>query len=494
MSSKVIIDGERVVGAIDPKLFGGFLEHLGRAIYEGIYEPGSSLTDARGFRKDTLAALRDLGATIIRYPGGNFLSGYHWQDGVGPKDQRPVRREMAWMSIEPNQFGTNEFIEYCRELGTEPMLGVNLGTGSIEEAGAWVEYCNAPAGSYYADLRVRHGYAQPHNVKYWCLGNEMDGPWQIGHLEADEYARKAREAAKVMHWQDPSLKLILCGSSGPGMKTFPEWDRTSLEACWDQVDYLSLHHYTSNEVEDTPSYLARAFDFEAHIDTLSATLGYVKAKLRSKHDVYLSWDEWNVWYRARGGDGGWARAPHLLEEVYNLEDALVVAQWMNVFLRRSQVLKIACLAQLVNVIAPILVRPDGLIKQSIYYPFQLFRQHASGVSLDALVKCPTYATQGYGDVPVLDVSASFDAASGKWAAFVVNRRMNASEPVEFDLRGLGADAALVQVVQVSGSDPKAANSFDQPYAVAPANLGARTLQDGKLTLTLPPLSFTTIHN
>ena len=491
MSSRIVIDAERVEGDIDPKLFGGFLEHLGRAIYEGIYDPASSLSDERGIRKDTLAALRELGATIIRYPGGNFLSGYHFLDAVGPKDKRPARRDLAWRSTESNQFGPNEFIEYCRELKTEPMLGVNLGTGTIEEAGAFVEYCNAPAGSFYGDLRVSHGYRTPHAVEYWCLGNEMDGPWQIGHLEAEEYARKAREAAKIMHWHDPSLKLILCGSSHLNMPTFPEWDRLSLETCWDQVDYLSLHHYTGNREEDTPSYLARAIDFEAHINNLTATLGYVKAKLRSKHDVYLSWDEWNVWYRARGGDGDWAEAPHLLEEVYNLEDALVVAQWMNVFLRHSRVLKIACLAQLVNVIAPILTRPDGLIKQSIFYPFQFFRQYAVGTALDVLVKSPTYETGQYGSVPVLDVSASRDEASGKWAVFVVNRRMDGPEPVELDVRGMAASGP-VQVLQLAGNDPKAANTFERPNAVAPTNLGPNALQNGKLSLTLPPMSFTVI--
>ena len=294
-----------------------------------------------------------------------------------------------------------------------------------------------------------------------------------------------------MRLHDPSLKLILCGSSHLNMPTFPEWDRISLETCWDQVDYLSLHHYTANREGDTASYLARAFDFEAHINNLTATLGYVKAKLRSRHDVYLSWDEWNVWYREHGGDGAWAEAPHLLEEIYNLEDALVVAQWMNVFLRHSRVLKIACLAQLVNVIAPILTRPEGLIKQSIFYPFQFFRQYAVGTSLDALVKCPTYECRQYGAVPVLDVSASWDEGSGKWSVFAVNRRMEGPEAVELEVRGM-ADHGPVGVIQLAGNDPKAANTFEQPNAVAPTSLGAHALQDGKLSLSLPPMSFTVI--
>lgn len=491
MSSRILIDKERVCGEIDPKVFGGFLEHMGRAIYEGIYEPGSPLADAHGFRSDTLAALRELAPTIVRYPGGNFLSGYHWIDGVGPKEKRPVRRELAWKSLETNQFGTDEFMEYCRELGAVPMLGVNLGTGTIEEAGTLVEYANAAPGSLYADLRARNGHPQPYGVEYWCLGNEMDGPWQIGHLEAQEYALKAREAAKIMRWHDPAIKLILCGSSGPGMKTFPEWDRTCLETCWEQVDYLSLHQYTGNANDDTASYLARAYDFEAHLDTLAATLRYVKARLRSRHDVYLSWDEWNVWYKARQMEGEWTVAPHLIEEEYNLEDALVVAQWLNVFLRRASVLKIACLAQLVNVIAPILTRPDGLLKQSIYYPFQLFRKYASGTALDALVQCPTYETKQYGPAPVLDVSASHEEASGKWAVFMVNRRQDSSEVVELELHGLSIDGP-VQGAWMWGRDPKAANTFERPNEVVPARLPGLSAVEGKLALSLPPLSFTVI--
>ncbi|MFN8420419.1 MAG: alpha-N-arabinofuranosidase, partial [Anaerolineae bacterium] len=335
-SAKVYLDSNRVISSISPLLFSGFAEHMGRAIYEGIYEPASPHADARGFRRDVLAALKELNFRAMRYPGGNFLSGYRWQDGVGPRDQRPQRRDLAWQSIESNQFGTNEFIEFCKEINTEPMLGVNMGTGSIQDAANLVEYCNAPVGTQYADLRASHGYRDPHNVKYWCLGNEMDGSWQIGHLEAEEYGRKAREAAKMMRWHDPAAQLVLCGSSSSEMATFPEWDRVVLEHCWDQVDYHSLHFYANNHRNDTASYLAYTAEFEHFVDTLSGILRYVKAKNRSKHDVYLSWDEWNVWYKAtltKDTQGEWKTAPHLIEEVYNLEDALVVAQWMNVFLR-----------------------------------------------------------------------------------------------------------------------------------------------------------------
>jgi alpha-L-arabinofuranosidase len=491
MTSTILLDRQRQHGSIDPRLFGGFLEHMGRAIYEGVYDPASPLADGHGMRQDVISALRQLKPAIIRYPGGNFLSGYHWLDGVGPRAQRPLRRELAWHSVESNQFGTNEFIDLCRQLNCEPMLGVNMGTGSIEEASAWVEYCNAPRGTYYADLRASHGYAEPHQVPVWCLGNEMDGPWQIGHLDATDYAKKAREAAKLMKWQDPTIQLVLCGSSSTGMSTYPEWDRVALEACWDQVDYLSLHYYAGNRDGDSASYLALARQFEEHLDTLEGTLRYVKAKLRSQHEVYLSWDEWNVWYKDQVMHGQWQQAPHLIEEVYNLEDALVVAQWLNVFLRRSRVLKMACLAQLVNVIAPILTRPDGLLRQSIFYPFMLFSQHAAGVALDALCTCPVTETAQYGPVPVLDVSASYAEEPGSSAVFIVNRSLTHNETVEVKWQGWSPGNS-VQVYQLSGADPALHNTFANPDAIVAHDLGQQAIQDGKITLALPRLSFTTL--
>jgi alpha-N-arabinofuranosidase len=488
-SARIAIDEERVIGRISPLLFGGFIEHMGRCVYQGIFDPGSALADEHGLRTDVVAALRELNPRIIRYPGGNFLSGYHWRDGVGPVAQRPRRRELAWQSIETNHFGTHEFITLCRMLGAEPMLGVNLGTGTIEEAGAYVEYCNAPAGTLEADRRVANGAPEPFGVRYWCLGNEMDGPWQIGHMDATAYAVKAREAAKLMKWHDPSIRLTLCGSSSSHMPTYPEWDRIALEICWEYVDYLSLHFYAGNRDDDTDSYLALARQFEDHLDVLAGTLRYVKAKLRSRHDVYLSWDEWNVWYKDQTMQGGWQEAPHLIEEVYNLEDALVVAQWLNVFLRRCDVLKMACLAQLVNVIAPILTRPDGVLRQSIFYPFALFSRYASGDSLDLLVQAPTYATRMFGEQPLIDAAASYDAGQGKGAIFIVHR--GRTEPLTLDLEWQGrAPQRVASISQVSGSDPKAANTSDTPDVIGIRTLPGVPVVDGRSRLQVPPLSLT----
>jgi alpha-N-arabinofuranosidase len=476
-------------------LFSGFAEHMGRSIYEGIYEPDSPHADENGLRKDVLAALRELNFRAIRYPGGNFLSGYRWQDGVGPRAQRPHRRDLAWHSIETNQFGTNEFIDFCKVVKTQPMMAVNMGTATIQEAANLVEYCNAPIGTQYADMRASHGYRDPHGVKYWCIGNEMDGPWQIGHLEALEYGAKAREAAKMMRWHDPSVELIVCGSSNSAMPTYPAWDRVVLEQSWDQVNYHSMHYYAMNDAQDTDSFLSLSAEFESFVDTLSGVLRYVKAQNRSKHDVYLSWDEWNVWYKARGlhdVNGSWTEAPHLIEEVYNLEDALVVAQWMNVFLRKSDVLKIACLAQAVNVIAPILTTKDKMLKQSIYYPFMLFSKLAAGAALDVSVKAPLYHTKQFGDMPLLDVSASYDEANKSAAVFIVNRSQTESITVELNWQDI-APKGFGAVHQVAGTDPKIANDYDHPDRVRAVPVAAPTI-DGKVaTLTLPPLSFTAIE-
>lgn len=493
-TGRITIDTKRVISEISPLLFSGFAEHMGRCIYEGIYDHASPHADENGLRKDVLAALRELNYRSMRYPGGNFVSGYRWEDGIGPSDQRPRRRELAWQSIETNQFGTDEFLQFCREIGTAPMLAVNLGTGSIQDAANLVEYCNAPTGSNYADMRAANGHTDPYGVKYWCLGNEMDGPWQIGHLDAAEYGKKAREAAKLMRLHDDSIELVLCGSSSSLMPTYPEWDRIGLELCWEQVQYHSMHYYASNAENDTLSFLALSAAFEDYVDTVAGVLRYVKAKTRSKHDVYLSWDEWNVWYKARERldlRGDWREAPHLIEEIYNLEDALVVAQWLNVFLRKADVLKIACIAQIVNVIAPILTTQNAMLKQSIYYPLMHFSQMASGNSLDLLVESPRYQTKQFGDMPLLDVSSAHDEAAGANTIFIVNRSLTERLPIEINWQDVKPNR-ITSAHQFSGTDPKSHNSWDNPNQITAQAIHAPMIIDGVAQMSLPPLSFTAL--
>lgn len=491
-TAQITLDTNRTIGQISPLLFGGFAEHMGRCVYEGIYEPKSAHADEDGLRTDVLEKLREQKYTTVRYPGGNFLSGYNWLDGVGPKENRPARKELAWQSIESNQFGTNEFMAFCKKINAAPMMGVNMGTGSIQSAADLVEYCNTPSGTYWSELRASHGYAEPHNVEYWCVGNEMDGPWQIGHLEADEYGRKALEAAKMMKWQDPSIKTVLCGSSNNQMPTYPDWDRTTLEICWEHVDYHSIHYYAGNGDNDSTSYLALAVELEDFVDTMAATLRYAKAKRRSKHDVYLSWDEWQVWYKDRGGRGGWTEAPHLCEEIYNLEDALVVAQWLNVFLRKCDVLKAACVAQIVNVISWLQTRGDDLLVQPSFYPFKLMSNMAAGESLDLLVQAPIVETPKYGGVSALDVSASHDPESGKQAVFIVNRSQTDTLNTELVWQD-GVPQSVDQVWQLAGDDLKMVNSYEEPNKLVAKQLSAGQLEDGKLTIALPPMSFTAIQ-
>jgi len=489
--AKISLDTNRTIAEISPLLFGGFVEHMGRCVYEGIYDPASPLADEQGLRTDVLAALREQQYTVMRYPGGNFLSGYNWLDGIGPKAQRPRRRELAWQSIETNQFGTDEFMHFCQAIGCEPMMGVNMGTGTIQSAADLVEYCNAPTGTYYADLRATNGHPDPYNVKYWCVGNEMDGPWQIGHLEMDEYARKALEAAKMMKWHDPAIKLVSCGSSHNRMPTYPEWDRVTLETCWEYVDYHSIHYYAGNGEGDSASYLALAVELEEYVDTVAATLRYAKAKRRSKHDVFLSWDEWQVWYKDRSGRGKWTEAPHLSEEIYNLEDALVVGQWLNVFLRKSDVLKVACVAQIVNIISWLQTKHDGLLVQPSFYPFKLVSNLARGNALDAYTKAPMVETPKYGGVAALDVSASHDPATGDSAVFIVNRSQSEAITTEIDWQG-DVPGTVKAVWQLAGTDLKMVNSWEHPNNLVAQQVTGVTVQDGKLTLRVPPLSFTAV--
>ena len=491
VNAQISIDTERKVAPISPLLFGGFVEHMGRCVYEGIYDPDSPLANESGLRTDVLAALREQAYTVMRYPGGNFLSGYNWLDGIGPKEQRPRRRELAWQSIETNQFGTDEFIGFCQQINALPMLGVNMGTGTIQSAADLVEYCNVAGGTYWSDLRASHGARDPHNVRYWCVGNEMDGPWQIGHLDAVAYGQKALEAAKMMKWQDPSIKTILCGSSNDRMPTYPEWDRVALEIAWEHMDYHSMHYYTANHTGDTTSYLASAVAFERFVDTLAGTLRYVKAQRRSKHDVYLSWDEWQVWPSQGPTQGNWTEAPHLAENIYGLEDALVVAQWLNVFLRKSDVIKIACVAQIVNVISWLLTRRDGLLKQPSFYPFKLMSNLARGEALDVLVNAPLIETEQFDAVPALDVSASYAADTEAGAIFVVNRSQ--TDTILTDIAWQDKNDVKIDTVwQLAGNDPKATNSWEAPDQVIAREIAAPAMANGRARINLPPLSFTVL--
>ena len=496
---RVYVDSRRTVAPLDRNLFGSFLEHLGRAIYQGIYDPASKLSDSNGLRKDVVDEIRQLGVPIVRYPGGNFVSGYNWLDGVGPKADRPRVLDKAWNSINSNQFGTNEFMTWCRAVGTEPLMGLNLGTGTPEEAAALVEYCNVEKGTKWSDLRRKHGFAEPYKVKRWCLGNEMDGPWQIGHMTATEYGLKAQDAARQMHYVDPSLQLIACGSSGPFMPTYLEWDREVLEQCYDHVDGLSLHRYFGNTAEDTggdsAKFLAMNLSMERQIAETVAVCDLVRGHKRSAKKLWLSFDEWNVWYRARSGDavnGHEQEAPHLLEEVYNLEDALLVGGLINSLIRNADRVKLACLAQLINVIAPIMTNPNGMLRQTIFYPYSWALQFARGSVLNLLVDSPGYEVSGMGQVPYLDVAGTIDPESGKVSLFVLNRDLSKAHAVEINWQDQ-APARALSAVLLTGDDLKAFNSFDAPQRVLPRTLDKPSITGGRAKFEVPARSYAVIQ-
>jgi alpha-N-arabinofuranosidase len=496
---RLYVDSRRTIAPLDHNLFGSFLEHLGRAIYEGIYDPGSKLSDENGFRKDVMDEVRHMGVPIIRYPGGNFVSGYNWLDGVGPKGDRPQVLDKAWNTLNTNQFGTNEFMAWCKAVGTQPLMGLNLGTGTAEQAAALVEYCNVDKGTRWSDLRRKHGFAEPYNVKHWCLGNEMDGPWQIGHMLATEYGLKAQDAARQMHYVDPSLKLIACGSSGPFMPTYLEWDREVLEQCYDYVDALSLHRYVGNTKEetggDTSKYLALNLSLERQITETLAVCDLVRGHKRSPKQLWLSFDEWNVWYRARGGEfdnGHEKEAPHLLEEVYNLEDALLVGGILNSLVRHCDRVKLACLAQLINVIAPVMTNPNGLFRQTIYYPYVWALQYARGSALDVLVESPKYEVSGMGPVSYLDVAGTLNSEDGKTSLFILNRDLSKAHTVEINWEDKMPGRILTSSV-LTGSDLKAFNGFDAPQRVAPQNMDKPSSNGGKTKFEVPAHSYTMIQ-
>ncbi|HWA25060.1 MAG TPA: alpha-L-arabinofuranosidase C-terminal domain-containing protein [Lacunisphaera sp.] len=505
--AQVAIHQGRYRAMLDRRVLGAFLEHLGRAVYTGVYEPGSPLADEKGFRRDVIAVIKEMGVPIMRYPGGNFVSGYHWQDGVGPKDKRPTVLERAWNSLETNQFGTNDFIDWCKLVNTEPLLGFNLGTASTEEAVAYVEYCNYTSGTKWSELRRSHGYAEPHRVKYWCMGNEMDGPWQMGRLTAREYGRKARDAARQIRVIDPGTQLIACGSSNTILPTYLEWDREVLEECYDQVDGISLHNYYGNTPaltgNDSARFLAMNLDMERQIHEIGAVCDYVQALQRSPKRLWLSFDEWNVWYRARGGrfaNGQGTFAPHLLEEVYNLEDALLVGGFINSLLRQSERVRVGCLAQIVNVIAPLVTNEKSVLRQSTYFPYAWALKYAHGKVLDLPIESETYPIKAEGlradfarneQVPFLDIAATFNAADGRASLFILNRDLAAERELVVDWRD-PVPARVLACETLTGPDLKAFNTFEQPDVVAPRPLPAPAAGTS-MTFKLPARSYTVVH-
>ncbi len=495
MKVRATVHRDFILSSIDDRLYGAFIEHMGRAIYSGIYEPGHPEADDMGFRKDVLAFVRDLDIPVIRYPGGNFVSAYDWKDGIGPVEKRPVRLDLAWRSKETNRIGINEFAHWAKRAGIEMMLAVNLGTGSLQDAREFLEYVNHPGGSTWSDLRRSHGAADPYGVTMWCLGNEMDGPWQVGHREAHDYGRIANETAKALKSFDPKIKAIVCGSSNDEMPTYPDWERQVLEACYENVDYISLHKYFGNRSGDTLNFFGKIEQTGRYIQAVGGVIDYVKAKKRAKNDVHICFDEWNVWYHKRYEEKeqikawDWPEAPALLEEDYNFEDALLVAGLINEFIRRSDRVKIACIAQLVNVIAPIRAERGGPAwRQTIYWPYQLTSLHGRGEAMNVHVDAPTYDCRVADDVSYLDVAVTRDRKAGTVTAFILNRHLTETAEFSLDLCGF-RNTRIVMHKVMEGHDLKATNSAETPDLIAPQEGKGAAVDGGMLKAKLAPLSY-----
>jgi alpha-L-arabinofuranosidase len=498
-TARLTIDPHFSVGTVERRLFGSFVEHLGRHIYDGIFEPTHHTADEEGFRQDVIDLVKELGVSTIRYPGGNFVSGFKWEDSVGPVADRPQRLDLAWHSTEPNTIGMHEFSSWLDKVGSDMMLAVNLGTRGTTEALDLLEYANIASGTALADRRIANGKTDAFGVKMWCLGNEMDGPWQLGHRSADDYGKIAAQTAKAMRQLDPSIELVVCGSSSAQMPTFGEWERVVLTHTYDSVDYISCHAYYEEADGDAGSFLASAVDMDHFIESVVATADHVKAVNGSDKTINISFDEWNVWYRMRfenvdkiEGLDNWPIAPRLLEDVYSVVDAVVFGNLMISLIKHADRVTSASLAQLVNVIAPIMTEPGGIAwKQTTFFPFALTSLLATGSALDVKLDVSSYDTKVYGTVPLVDAVATHDAETGQSAVFLVNRSLTEEVTVTVDIAALG-DTRVVNAQTLSDSDIYAKNTLDAPERVGLTPNDSVTVNNGELTIVLPPVSWTAL--
>ena len=496
--ASMILDRDYKIACVDKRIFGSFIEHLGRAVYGGIYEPSHPLADENGFRTDVIDAVKKLGVPIVRYPGGNFVSGFCWEDSVGPVEKRPRRLDLAWFTTETNEVGLHEFAQWTKKAGSELMYAINLGTRGPEQARDIVEYANHSGNSYFSDMRIANGQKDPFGIRLWCLGNEMDGPWQMGQKTAVEYGRVANEAAKMMKWVDPTIELVACGSSGSGMPSFGDWELTMLDECYDNIDYVSLHRYYGNPTGDTASFLASTMDMDDFIKSVVAICDAVKGKKHSKKQIHLSFDEWNVWYHSNEQDkeiwkqDKWNRALPLLEDIYNFEDALLVGSMLITLLRNADRVKIACLAQLVNVIAPIMTRNGGACwAQTIYYPFMHASAFGRGTVLQGIVDSPVYDCKEYDSVPTIDAAAVLHD-DGSLTVFAINRDLTDDTLLDLDLRSFGS-LQMNEHLVLHHDDVKAVNTEENPVNVVPVSVPAAKADDGRIQVKLQSLSWNVLR-
>ncbi|GAA1465839.1 alpha-N-arabinofuranosidase [Microbacterium thalassium] len=498
------LDPHDVIADIDRRIFGGFVEHLGRHIYDGIFEPGHPAAGPDGFRQDVIDLVKELGVSTIRYPGGNFVSGYRWEDGIGPVDERPRRLDLAWHSTETNEVGLHEFAAWLDEVGSDLMMAVNLGTRGTAEALDLLEYANASAQTAWTDRRAANGHPDPFAVTMWCLGNEMDGWWQLGHRNADDYGKLASRTAKAMRMLDPGVELVVCGSSGRGMPTFGSWERTVLEHTFDDVDFISCHSYYQERGGNAQEFLASGVDMQKFIESVVAIADTVAATKKSDKQIMISFDEWNVWYLFDDDGGqndkpeekGWPVAPRLLEDQYHALDAVVFGDLLITLLQHADRVRSASLAQLVNVIAPIMTEPGGPAwRQTTFFPFSITSRLAGDTAVRVPVDAGTFTSERFGEVAKVNAVATTDADGV--SLFVVNRSTTDAADLSIDLsalvRELGRDVTVVESHVLHEDDRYAANTLAEPDRVGIRPLTDVRIKDAALVATLPPVSWAAIR-
>lgn len=499
-TAKYILDKDYVIGEVDKRLFGSFVEHLRRVVYNGLYEPGHPLSDEQGFRKDVIETVRQANISVIRYPGGNFVSGYQWTDGIGPLSERKRRLNLAWSSIETNEIGIDEFSDWVKKANVDLMATVNLGTGTPQDAGEMVEYCNHPSGTYWSDLRRKNGHPDPHRIKLWCLGNEMDGEWQIGNLSPTDYAKKALESAKIMKWVDPSIELVACGSCCTEIPTYPEWDRVVLEHVYEKIDYLSLHRYYSYNpkhhlfyptIEGRSDIAYFPLDLQDYLHTVISAADFVKTKKKSNKTMNISFDEWNVISDSNPTLNElkpWQSNLDESVEVFSLLDALIYGGILCTLLKNSDRVKIACQSLLLNNGGMFYTQIGGrLVKNPVFYPFQQVATYAKGVSLMDRITCPKIKTDHHGEVPAIQTASIFNEEENTLNIFIVNYDDKDDCTLTMDFRYF-ANIQMIEHLSMDG-DLTSINSFNDPDKVKPRVNKITKVENGMVNVVIPKSSW-----
>lgn len=519
--ARIHIHPRFLIGDISPRLYGAFLEPIGTMVNGSMYNPMHPTADADGFRQDFLEALKAAGLPALRLPGGNFVSGWDWKSSIGPREKRKTQLDTAWFQYYTNDVGYDEYLKWTQMVGAEPLVTINLGTNGLRDALHIVEYTNHPAGSYWSDLRREYGREAPYGVRTWYLGNEMDGPWQIGSWEKNPrgYGILAHEVSKGMKWIDPSIETVACVSSSPFLAHYPQWDLEVLQECYETVDYISLHHYHIAPPGDYGALLGGSCYFEDYIKTEIGLCDFMKTKLRSPKKMMLSFDEYGsreqplkgvlpgrgtVWEHEFNRERGYVRHdPDKMDsdtpfiQRGGMLDALSSASTLLTLLRHADRVKIGCMTSGLHTLAA--ASHDHVWKPAAHYPFAHLMKYGRGVSLRTAVSSDTYDIPGYAPshqfqystqkgISFVDAAAAFNKESGELAVFAVNRDCEHARLLNIDAQAFEG-CRLIEHIQLHSDDLHLMNTWEKPDAILPKVNPDTSFHHGKLTAVIPPLSW-----